>query len=79
MQVKDIMTPAPTCCTKNAALTDVARMMRDQDCGAIPVIDTDATSQQLVGIITDRDIVVRGLADGTDPLHLTVGDCSGLP
>jgi CBS domain-containing protein len=56
-------------------LADVARLMRDHDCGAIPVVETDATGNKLVGIITDRDIVVRGLADGTDPLRLTAGDC----
>ena len=75
MQVEAIMTPAPACCTRHAVLTDVARLMRDHDCGAIPVVETDATGNKLVGIITDRDIVVRGLADGTDPLRLTAGDC----
>jgi CBS domain-containing protein len=75
MRVKDVMTAAPACCTQHTPLADVARMMRDQDCGAVPVVEADAAGQKLVGIVTDRDIVVRGLADGTDPLRLTAGDC----
>jgi CBS domain-containing protein len=74
MQVKDIMTPAPACCTTDVALTAAARMLRDYDCGALPVLKSD-TDPKLVGIITDRDMVVRGLANGSDPLHLTAGDC----
>jgi CBS domain-containing protein len=69
------MAPAPACCTKYAALTDVARMMRDRDCGAIPVVETNASSPKLVGIITDRDIVLRSLADNKDPFHLAAVDC----
>jgi CBS domain-containing protein len=77
MQVKDIMTPAPACCTADVALTEVARMLRDHDCGALPVLETNG-DYKLVGIITDRDMVVRGLADGSDPLHLTAGDCMSM-
>src|SRR5262245_1321125 len=78
MQVKDLMTPDPVCCSKDAHLAEVARMMRDTDCGAIPVVDDDATGHKLVGIITDRDIVIRGIADAADPSKLTAGDCMSL-
>ncbi len=75
MQVKEIMTPAPVCCTRETGVADVARMMRDLNCGALPVIENDAASAEVVGMITDRDIVVRALADGADPTLLTAGDC----
>jgi CBS domain-containing protein len=75
MQVKEIMTAAPVCCTKQTNVVDVARMMRDQDCGALPVVENDGVNQELIGMITDRDIVVRGLADGAEPSRLTAGDC----
>lgn len=60
MQAKDIMTASPACCTPADTLQDVARLMRDSDCGAIPVVD----GAKVVGIVTDRDLAVRGLADG---------------
>ena len=75
MQVKEIMTRSPVCCTKHSSLTDVARLMREHDCGAVPVVDDDATGNHLVGIVSDRDIVVRSVADGADPSGLTAGDC----
>src|SRR5262249_42349618 len=77
-QVKDLMTPDPVCCSKDARLPEVARMMRETDCGAIPVVDDDPSGHKLVGIITDRDIVVRGIADNADLLKLTAGDCMSL-
>jgi CBS domain-containing protein len=73
MHVKDIMTPNPACCTRYAALTDVARMMRDRDCGAILVVEDN--SRKLIGIISDRDIIVRTLGHGVNPFHLMASDC----
>ena len=62
MQAKDIMTENPCCCSPNDTVQDVARTMRDHDCGAIPVMDKG----RLVGIVTDRDLTVRVLAAGLD-------------
>jgi CBS domain-containing protein len=73
MRVQDIMTPDPACCTRYSALTDVARMMRDRDCGAIPVVEDN--SRKLIGIISDRDIVIRTLGHGRNPFHLMASDC----
>lgn len=73
MLVKDIMTPNPACCTRYASLTDVARMMCDHDCGAIPVVEDH--SRKLIGIISDRDIAVRTLGQGRNPFHLMASDC----
>jgi CBS domain-containing protein len=78
MQVKDIMTQNPVCCTKDTSLTDVARMMGDNDCGAIPVAESN-NNPRLVGVITDRDIVCRTLADGKNPLQMTAGTCMSEP
>jgi len=64
---------------KHSSLPDVARMMRENYCGAVPVVDDDASSNYLVGIVSDRDIVVRSVADGADPSKRTAGDCMTVP
>jgi CBS domain-containing protein len=65
MQLKDIMTADPVSIRPEATLQEAARRMRDLDVGPLPVIGDD---QRLVGIITDRDITVRAIADGKDPM-----------
>jgi CBS domain-containing protein len=60
MNIRDVMTPNPRCVSASAPLTEVAKVMREEDTGAVPIVDGDRP----VGIITDRDIVVRGVADG---------------
>ena len=60
MKVRDIMTTDVATATPETTLEDIATMMRDEDTGAIPVLDDD----ELVGIITDRDIVIRCIAQG---------------
>ena len=62
MKAKDIMTARPCTCSPNDSVQDVARTMRDHDCGAVPIID----SGRLVGIVTDRDLTVRAIASGLD-------------
>ena len=62
MRVRDLMSKVVACCTKDTSLTDVARMMKDCNCGEIPVAES-TNSKRLVGVITDRDIVCRTLAD----------------
>jgi CBS domain-containing protein len=70
MKVREIMTTDVVTATPETTLEDVATMMRDEDTGAIPVLDGD----ELVGIITDRDIVIRCIAEGKDPVETTVED-----
>lgn len=72
MRVQEIMTQNPAYCTTASSLQDAARMMRDCDCGAIPVVEDEG--QQPVGIITDRDIVIRAIADGKVLSDVTVGE-----
>jgi CBS domain-containing protein len=78
MQVKDIMTPAPACCTPDSTLQRVAEMMVENDCGEIPVVENIA-SMLPVGVITDRDITCRTVAKGLNPLVMTVADCMTTP
>ncbi|MDQ4121212.1 MAG: CBS domain-containing protein [Acidobacteriota bacterium] len=56
----------------NDTVQRAARLMRDEDCGALPVIDRQG---QMIGMITDRDITVRLVADGADPRFAQVQDC----
>ena len=68
--VADVMTPGVETTTSSEALRDAARTMREGDFGSMPVVDDG----RLVGILTDRDIVVRGVAEGLDPTVARVGD-----
>ncbi|MEX2139912.1 MAG: CBS domain-containing protein [Pirellulales bacterium] len=77
MKVSNIMTPSPATCHRQSKLQEVARLMLQCDCGAIPVVE-DGTNRPL-GIITDRDITVRAIAEGRDPQSMTVGDCMSSP
>jgi CBS domain-containing protein len=61
MLARDIMTKDPATCTPSASIQEVARLMKHNDCGCIPIVDG---SRHLVGVVTDRDIAVRGIADG---------------
>jgi CBS domain-containing protein len=71
--VSDIMTSPPVTVEPQTSVTAVARIMRDQDLGAVLVSDGD----DLRGLVTDRDLVVRALAEGGDPEQTTVaGACS---
>jgi CBS domain-containing protein len=78
MQIKDIMTEAPACCTADAKLQNVAQLMCEKNCGEIPVVDGKKTMKP-IGVITDRDIVCRTLAQGKDPLEMTAKDCMTKP
>jgi CBS domain-containing protein len=69
-QVRDVMTPEVTTVPPEARLQDVARIMRDEDIGAVPVVQ----GEQLLGMITDRDIVVRAIADGDGLQDRKAGD-----
>jgi CBS domain-containing protein len=69
--LRSVMTPNPQCVTENDSLQDVARLMLDCDCGALPVV---GENEKLIGMITDRDIVVRVIAEGRDCSQSTVRD-----
>lgn len=60
---QDLMTPNPETVAPEAPLSEVAEIMRDADTGMVPVTE----GEELRGVVTDRDIVVRALAEGRDP------------
>lgn len=71
-KVRDVMTPDPAVLPAQAPVTDAARLMRDLGIGSVFVADNG-----VVGILTDRDITVRALADARDPRTTAVGEiCS---
>ncbi|TML88797.1 MAG: CBS domain-containing protein [Actinobacteria bacterium] len=71
--VREVMTPNPTAFPATATVGEAARAMRDLDIGDVIVLD----NEQICGIVTDRDIVVRAVADGREPAEVKLGDiCS---
>lgn len=78
MIVGKLMTRNPACCTPTTPLGEAARMMVDEDCGEIPVI-LDRGSMRPIGVITDRDITCRVVAQGRNPLVMMVKDCMTTP
>jgi len=70
MKVKQAMHKGAVWVAPNTPLNEVAKTMRKNDIGAIPVGEND----RLIGMVTDRDIVCRGLADGRDFAKLTARD-----
>ncbi len=63
MQVRNMMTSNPACVTPEESARDAARLMKEHDCGLIPVVES-RDSRRLVGVITDRDIAVRLVGEG---------------
>jgi CBS domain-containing protein len=68
MQLREIMTPKPEVIPPDARIADAAKKMKECDVGAVPVCDGD----KLCGMITDRDITVRAVAEGRDPRETKV-------
>ncbi|MGP4022001.1 CBS domain-containing protein [Actinomadura sp. 3N407] len=68
-KIREIMTGSPTSVSPELDIVTVARAMRDEDIGAVLVADGD----ELLGLVTDRDLVIRGLAAGGDPTQLNIG------
>ena len=69
-QVKDVMTKNPTTCDPSTTVVAAAKVMAKEDVGSVPV----AKDGRLAGVVTDRDFVVRVLAEGRDPNSTTVGE-----
>lgn len=73
MKIYDIMTSDPVCCAPGDSITSVAKLMSENDCGLIPVVASNGHTNP-IGVITDRDIVCRIVAEGKDLDDCTVGD-----
>ena len=72
MTCGELMTPSPTCCRAQHTIIEVAEIMRREDVGLVPVVE-DATNK-LIGVITDRDIVMNVVAAGRDPRGTAVSE-----
>jgi CBS domain-containing protein len=70
-KVNDVMTPTVRSVTLGQSLTEAAEMMKENDVGSLPVVDDD---RRLMGILTDRDIVLRAVAERVDPQSVKAGD-----
>jgi len=66
MKAQELMTANPACCTPDDSIDRAAQLMADNDCGCIPVV-ADRNDSRVVGVITDRDIAIRGVAKGKGP------------
>ena len=63
MKAREIMSSDPVCCTPENTIAEAAQLMKENDCGCLPVVE-DLESKKLVGTITDRDIACRCVAEG---------------
>jgi CBS domain-containing protein len=68
--VQETMTPNPTSVRPDLPVSEAARVMRSEDVGSLPVVEDD----RLVGVVTDRDIAVRVVAEGKNPDAVSVGE-----
>jgi CBS domain-containing protein len=75
-QARDVMTADPTRCSPTTTLDQVAKLMRQFDCGEIPIVDA---SDRPIGVVTDRDIVCRVVAEGQNPAAHTAEGCMTQP
>ncbi|CAM3797035.1 CBS domain-containing protein [Kibdelosporangium persicum] len=70
-RAREIMTPDPACVRSSQTIREAAQLMADKGVGALPICGED---NRLKGMITDRDIVVKVLAEGKDPRSVTAGE-----
>jgi CBS domain-containing protein len=73
MKAKDIMTRKPKSVTPDTSVREAARLMKEEDVGVLPVVDRDG-SDRLIGIVTDRDIAIRHVAEGHDSSSCPVSE-----
>jgi CBS domain-containing protein len=69
---RDVMTPDPVCCTAKTSVDEIAKLMAHNDCGEIPIVDA---SDRVIGVVTDRDIVCRVVAQGKNPIGHAAEEC----
>ncbi|GAB2516538.1 CBS domain-containing protein [Lysobacter humi (ex Lee et al. 2017)] len=76
MDIRSVMTPDPATCQAQTPIREIARLMLENDCGLVPVIDA---SGKPVGTVTDRDIALRVVAEGRDPQQCTASEVMTSP
>jgi CBS domain-containing protein len=78
MKAAQIMTPEPSVAMLDTPLRRIAELMLEYDCGLIPIV-ASAESMLPIGVVTDRDITCRIVAQGRDPAAHTAADCMSSP
>ncbi len=68
--IRDLMTSSPATAEPSSTVADVARIMANEDVGPVPIVD----GGRLVGLVTDRDLVIRVIAEGREPNSTTIGE-----
>lgn len=69
----DVMTKNPVCALSGDTVANVAQLMKERDIGPVPIVE-DKISKRLIGIVTDRDLALKVVADGRDPNTTMVRD-----
>lgn len=72
MTCGELMTPKPTCCNPQHTIIEVAEIMKREDVGLVPVVEK--ADNKLIGVLTDRDIVMNVVAQGRDPRGTAVSE-----
>jgi CBS domain-containing protein len=73
MKCSEVMTDNPVCCLPNDSVSRAARVMRREHIGPVPV-GSDERTKDLIGIVTDRDLAIKVVAESRDPNRTTVAD-----
>jgi CBS domain-containing protein len=68
--INEVMTSNPRSCETSSTIADAAKLLKSEDVGSLPITE----SGRLVGMLTDRDIAIRVVAEGKDPQSTTVGE-----
>jgi CBS domain-containing protein len=71
-KVREVMSDRPRCVSPDTPVSEAAQLMETEDVGALPVLD----GEELAGMVTDRDIVIRAIAKGKDPRGMPVREVS---
>jgi CBS domain-containing protein len=72
-KAQEIMTQNPACCVPGNSIVDAAKLMKSEDVGPVPVIENEQ-NKKLVGILTDRDIVIKVIAENRAPMSTKIED-----
>ena len=73
MKCSEVMTENPVCCLPNDSVSQAARVMRREHISPVPVV-SDERTKEIIGIVTDRDLAIKVVAESRDPNRTTVGD-----
>jgi len=79
MLLSEFCTTDVACCTRDTTITEAARLMRRKHMGALVIVDDPEDEPQPVGLVTDRDIVIKVLGNELDPATTRVGDIMSKP